>query len=192
MRARLSGPPRIAGRRIARTAAAAGAAALLLPAAATAHVVISPPFVNDGIKSTIAFRTPNERAPKATVGLTVVAPPGVAVDSAAAPPGWKASVSGSTVSWSGGRVTGRSTVDFPVTITAKVRAGTHPFAATQTYDDGATVKWSAGLSVLPATGAQTPKQHPWGAVAAAVAGLLVIGGSVLLLRRVRRAPVEQG
>jgi uncharacterized protein YcnI len=168
------------------------AAALALPAAARAHVVIAPPFVQDGIQSTIAFQTPNERPPHVTVGLSVTTPPGVAVDSAKAPKGWHAKISGSTVSWSGGRLTGRTTVDFPVTITAKVRAGTHPFAATQTYDDGATVKWNASLSVLPATGAQTPKQHPWGAFAAAVAGVLVIGGSVLLLRRARRAPVQQG
>jgi uncharacterized protein YcnI len=171
---------------------AAGTLALLWPAAAGAHVTIAPPFVQDGIKSTIAFQTPNERAPHATVGLSVTAPPGVAVDSAQAPKGWQAKISGSTVSWSGGKLTGRTTVDFPVTITAKVRAGTHPFAATQTYDDGAKVKWNAGLSVLPATGAQAPKQHPWGAFAAAVAGLLVIGGSVFLLRRVRRTPVQQG
>jgi hypothetical protein len=116
----------------------------------------------------------------------------VAVDSAKAPRGWTSKISGSTVSWTGGKLTGTSTVDFPVTITAKVRAGTHPFAATQTYDDGATVKWNAGLSVLPATGSQAPKQHPWGAVAAAVAGLLVIGGSVFLLRRARRAPLHEG
>jgi uncharacterized protein YcnI len=167
------------------------AAVLVLPVAAEAHVTIAPPFVQDGIKSTIAFQTPNERPPHATVALRVTAPPGVAVDSAKAPKGWQAKISGSTVSWIGGKLTGRTTVDFPVTITAKVRAGTHAFAATQTYDDGATVKWNAGLSVLPATGAQTPKQHPWGAVAAAVAGLLVIGGSVFLLRRARRAPLHQ-
>jgi uncharacterized protein YcnI len=168
------------------------AVALSLPAAAAAHVVIAPPFVQDGIQSTIAFQTPNERPPHATVGLSVTVPPGVAVDSAKAPKGWQAKISGSTVSWTGGKLTGRTTVDFPVTVTAKVRAGTHQFAATQTYDDGATVKWNAGLSVLPATGADTPKQHPWGAVAAAVAGLVVIGGSVWLLRRARREPVQQG
>ena len=170
----------------------AAAAALLLPAAAAAHVVIAPPFVQDGVESVIAFQTPNERPPHATVGLSVTAPPGVAVDSAKAPKGWHAKISGSTVSFAGGRLTGRTTLDFPVTITAKVRAGTHPFAATQTYDDGATVKWNAGLSVLPATGSQAPKQHPWGAVAAAVAGLFVIGGSILLLRRARRTPVATG
>lgn len=170
-----------------RVLLAAVAVALLLPAAAMAHVTIAPPFVQDGIKSTIAFQTPNERPPHATVALRVTAPPGVAVDSAKAPKGWQAKISGSTVSWSGGRLTGRTTVDFPVTITAKVRAGTHAFAATQTYDDGATVKWNAGLSVLPATGAQTPKQHPWGAVAAALAGLLVIGGE-----RLPAAPRPQG
>jgi len=175
-----------------RLALAAVVLALLLPAAALAHVTIAPPFVQDGIESTIAFQTPNERPPHATVRLKVTVPPGVAVDSAKAPKGWHAKISGSSVSWTGGKLTGRTTVDFPVTVTAKVRAGTHQFAATQTYDDGATVKWNTGLSVLPATGADTPKQHPWGAVAAGVAGLLVIGGSVWLLRRARREPVQQG
>jgi uncharacterized protein YcnI len=175
-----------------KRAAALVVLVLTFPAAAAAHVTIAPPFVQDGIESTIAFQTPNERSPHATVGLRVTAPPGVAVDSAKAPRGWTSKISGSTVSWTGGKLTGTSTVDFPVTITAKVRAGTHPFAATQTYDDGATVKWNAGLSVLPATGSQAPKQHPWGAVAAAVAGLLVIGGSVFLLRRARRAPLHEG
>ena len=132
------------------------------------------------------------RAAHATVRLSITAPPGVKVDSAKAPKGWKAQISGSKVSWSGGKLTGRSTVDFPVTVTARVRAGTHAFAATQFYDDGATVKWNAGLSILPATGAETPKQHPWGAVAAALVGLLVIGGSVVLLRRVRRSPIHEG
>ena len=32
-----------------------------------AHVTIAPPFVQDGIESTIAFQTPNERPPHATV-----------------------------------------------------------------------------------------------------------------------------
>lgn len=178
--------------RVVLAPVALAAVAGLLPGAADAHVTIAPPFVQDGIESTIAFQTPNERPPHTTVGLSVTAPPGVAVDAAKAPKGWQAKISGSTVSWSGGRLTGRTTIDFPLTITAKVRAGTHAFAATQTYDDGATVKWNAGLSVLPATGAATPKQHPWGAVAATFAGLLVIVGSVLLLRRARRAPVHEG
>ena len=72
-------------------------------------------------------------------------------------------MNGSTVSWSGGRLTGRTTVDFPVTITAR-SAPAPSLSAAQSYDDGATVKWNAGLSVLPATGAAAPKQHPWGAL----------------------------
>ena len=175
-----------------RRAAALAVLALAFPGAASAHVTIAPPFVQDGVESTIAFRTPNERAPHVTIRLSVTAPPGIAIDSAKAPKGWQMRISRSTVSWSGGRLSGRSTLDFPLTITAKVRAGTHPFTATQTYDDGATVKWDAGLSVLPATGAEAPKQHPWGAFAATVVGVLVIGGSVFLLRRVRRAPVHEG
>ena len=80
----------------------------------------------------------------------------------------------------------RTTRSLPLRITARVRAGTHAFAATQRYDDGATVNWNADLSVLPAAGAAAPKQHPWGALAAAVAGVAVIGGSVFVLRRARQ------
>jgi uncharacterized protein YcnI len=174
-----------------RLALAAVATALLLPAVAAAHVTIAPPFVQDGIASTIVFETPNERPPHATTALSVTAPPGIAVDGADAPSGWHARVNGSTVTWSGGRIEGRTTVRFPLRITARVRAGTNPFAAAQRYDDGATVKWNADLSVLPAAGAAAPQQHPWGALAAAVAGVAVIGGSVFVLRRVRRAPLQE-
>src|SRR5262245_2343296 len=174
-----------------RLVLAAAAAALLLPALAAAHVTIAPPFVQDGVETSITFETPNERPPHATTALSVTAPAGVAFGVASAPAGWKARVSGSKVTWSGGRIEGRSIVGFPVRVTAKVRAGTHPFNAVQTYDDGATVKWSAGLSVLPATGSAAPKQHPWGALAAAVAGALVIGGSVAVLRRTRRSALQE-
>ena len=163
----------------------------VLPDSALAHVTISPTYVEADKTSTIRFETPNERPPHATTALSVTAPPGIAVDGADAPAGWHARVNGSTVTWSGGRIEGRTTVRFPLRITARVRAGTRPFAAAQRYDDGATVKWNADLSVLPAAGAAAPQQHPWGALAAAVAGVAVIGGSVFVLRRVRRAPLQE-
>jgi hypothetical protein len=94
------------------------------------------------------------------------------------------------VAWTGGRIYGTRTVGFPVRVLARVRAGTYPFLSAQRYDDGATVKWKASLSVLPAQGDAAPKEHPWGAIAAAVAGVLVIGASLLAVRLLRRRTLQ--
>jgi uncharacterized protein YcnI len=174
-----------------RLALVAATIALVVPAAAAAHVTIAPPFVDDGVESEIAFATPNERPPHATITVRATAPPGISVVSATAPAGWREAVDGSTVTWSGGRLGDRTTASFPMRIVARVRAGTYAFTSVQTYDDGATVTWKASLSVLPAAGAAAPKQHPWGAVAAALAGIVVIGGSLLGLRLLRRRPLQE-
>ena len=166
------------------------AIALIVTSAAAAHVTISPPYVENGVETEIAFQTPNERPPHATVTLAVTAPPGISVDSAAAPPGWRADVSGSTVTWSGGRLEGRESVRFPLRVTARAHAGTHSFAAVQGYDDGARVEWKSDLSVLPATGAAAPKQHPWGALVAALVGAVVIGLSLVAVRAFRRRALQ--
>lgn len=164
--------------------------ALVMPAIVSAHVTIEPPFVEDGVESTISFATPNERPPHATTTVSVTAPPGIAVVSATAPAGWHAAVKGSTVSWTGGRLEDRATVSFPLRIRARVRAGTYAFEAAQRYDDGATVKWKSALSVLPASGSAAPKQHPWGALGAALAGVVVIAGSLVLVRVLRRRSLQ--
>ena len=115
----------------------ATAVALIIPAAACAHVTIQPSFVEDGVETEISFQTPNERPPNETISLSVKAPPGISIDSASSPPGWNADVSGSSVTWTGGRLVDRTTTSFPVRVTAKVRAGTYSFAATQAYSDNA-------------------------------------------------------
>jgi uncharacterized protein YcnI len=166
------------------------AIALIVPGAAEAHVTVLPPFVEDGVESKIAFATPSERFPHATIAVRVTAPPGISVVSASAPAGWKVTVSGSAVTWSGGRVEDRTIASFPVRILARIRAGAYAFTSVQTYDDGATVRWKADLSVLPASGAAAPQQHPWGAIGAAVAGLVVIAGSLFGLRFLRRRPLQ--
>ena len=161
----------------------ATAVALIIPAAAYAHVTIAPPFVEDGVETEISFETPNERPPNETISLSVKAPPGISIDSASSPPGWNANVSGSTVTWTGGRLVDRATTSFPVHITAKVRAGTYSFAATQTYSDNAKVKWNADLSVLPASGAAAPKEHPWTAVTVGVVVVLTTLVGLYFFRR---------
>jgi hypothetical protein len=166
------------------------ATALVVPAAAAAHVTVSPPFVEDGVASEIAFATPNERPPNATIALRATAPPGITVVSVTAPVGWKATVNGAIVTWSGGRLEDRTTAAFPMRILARVRAGTYAFRSVQTYDDGASVHWTADLSVLPAAGAAAPKQNPWGALVAALAGVIVIGGGLIVLRLLRRRTLQ--
>jgi uncharacterized protein YcnI len=173
-----------------KRALVAAAIALVLPTAAAAHVVVVPPFVESGTESKIAFAAPNERPPHAMILVRATAPPGISVVSATAPGGWKATVEGSTVTWSGGRLEDRTTAMFPVRILARVRAGAYAFTSAQTYDDGATVHWKADLSVLPATGAAAPEQDPWGAVGAALAGIVVIAGSLVGLRFLRRRPLQ--
>jgi len=164
---------------------------LVVPAAAAAHVTVSPPFVEDGVEAEIAFTTPNERPPHATTTVRVTAPPGISVVSATAPSGWQATVAGSSVTWFGGRLEDREAVTFRMRILARVRAGTYSFTSVQTYDDGATVRWKAALSVLPAAGAAAPKQHLWGAIGAALGGIAVIAGSLVGLRFLRRRSLQE-
>ena len=159
------------------------AAALLVPTAASAHVTIQPPFVEDGVKTEISFQTPNERPPNETISLSVKAPPGITIDSASSPPGWNARVNDSRVTWTGGRLLKRTTTAFPVRITAKVRAGTYSFAATQAYSDNRKVKWNADLIVLPASGAAAPKEHPWAAIVVVVVVVLSTVVGLYFFRR---------
>ena len=146
----------------------ATAVALLVPAAAYAHVTIQPPFVEDGVETEISFQTPNERPPNETISLSVKAPPGISIDSASSPPGWNADVSGSSVTWTGGRLVDRTTTSFPVHVTAKVRAGTYSFAATQKYSDNAEVKWNAAPERAPRLRRSRAEGAPWAAIGWAI------------------------
>ena len=167
------------------------AVALLAAGSAWAHVTISPPFVDVGTAATIAFETPNERPPHRTTALVVEAPAGVELAAAEPPSGWRLRLSGNTARWSGGTIAGRTVVRFPLSVTARIPAGTATFRATQTYDDGESVRWDAGLSVLPATGSAAPSQHLDRALAAGAVGLVVIAASFLALRLARRRPLQE-
>ena len=170
---------------------AAVLALLALPAAASAHVTMTPPFVDADAKTTVAFETPNERPPHATISLEVQAPPGVELDSATPPAGWKLELTQGTARWTGGRIGGERTVSFPLAVTARTRAGTEVFKAVQRYDDGESVRWEAGLTVLPAAGKEAPSQHLDRALAAGAVGLVVIAASFFALRLVRRRPLQE-
>jgi hypothetical protein len=182
-----------------RRAARPWAAAVLLTAAwslvaasrAEAHVTVDPPYVDAGARTTISFEMPNERPPHATISLEVKAPPGVELAAETPPAGWKLELQHDRARWTGGRIEGRRTVGFPLAVTARTRAGTELFKATQGYDDGESVRWDAGLSVLPAAGTDAPSQHLDRAVAAGAVGLVVIAASFLALRLLRRRPLQE-
>jgi len=164
---------------------------LVAASRADAHVTVTPPFVDAGTKTTISFEMPNERPRHATISLEVKAPPGIELESAAPPPGWKLELSGNRARWTGGRIEALRTVAFPLAITARTRAGTELFQATQGYDDGESVHWNAGLSVLPAAGAEAPSQHLDRALGAGAVGLAVIAASFLALRLLRRRSLQE-
>jgi hypothetical protein len=152
---------------------------------------MTPPFVDAGAKTTVSFELPNERPPHATVSLEVKAPPGVELASATPPAGWKLQLEHDRARWTGGRIEGRRTVAFPLAVTARTRAGTEIFRATQGYDDGESVRWDAGLTVLPAAGDAAPSQHLDRALLAGGVGLVVIAVSFLALRLLRRRPLQE-
>jgi uncharacterized protein YcnI len=158
---------------------------------ALAHVTIAPSYVDAGATSTITFETPNERPPHATISLSIEAPPGVAFSRVTPPAGWTLSLTTTSARWTGGRIGGRRTVGFPVRVLTRTRVGNQVFRAVQGYDDGRQVRWPATLSVLPATGAEASSQDRGRVIAASVAGLLVLAGSVLVLRRLRRPPLQE-
>ncbi len=90
------------------------------------------------------------------------------------------------MTWSGGRIESRDELVLPLRVLARTRAGTTSLVARQTYDDGASVRWAADLNVLPATGSAAPGERPWAAIAAAIVGVVVIAGSLLAIRVLRR------
>jgi hypothetical protein len=164
---------------------------LVAASRAEAHVTVAPPFVDADAKTTVSFEMPNERPPHATISLEVEAPPGVELASATPPAGWKLELTPDRARWTGGRIEGQRTVAFPIAVTARTRAGTEIFKATQGYDDGESVRWDAGLTVLPAAGKEAPSQHLDRAFAAGAVGLVVIAASFLVLRLFRRRPLQQ-
>jgi hypothetical protein len=139
----------------------------------------------------VSFEVRNERDGRATVALDLVPPAGVELKPEAPPLGWSASIRGSGVRWSGGRITGASALSFDAKVRASARAGSYAFTAVQRYDDGRTVDWEASFTVLPASGAAAPDEHVGRALVAGVAGLAIVVASLLLLHVLRRRRTDQ-
>ena len=149
-------------------------------------MTLSPPFVELDVPATVAFELPNERDGRATTALELTAHAGVTLGEADAPSGWQLELDGRTARWTGGRIEGEAMVSFPLVVTASGAPGTRTFTSRQRYDDGRTVRWSADLTVLPASPADEPVDRLDGRVIAGLIGLAVVAASVLVVLRLRR------
>jgi uncharacterized protein YcnI len=136
------------------TGALVVAGALALPASASAHASVSPPTVVKEQGQLFAVAVPGEEANDTTVKVEVDFPPGFAVDSFEAEPGWTRQVQATgageeadiqSATWTGGKVpTGEDAVFRFVAEPAK--AGDYTFRVQQTYGSGKVVEWSGDES----------------------------------------------
>jgi uncharacterized protein YcnI len=175
-----------------RGGARAGGAAvglLLLTPSAAAHVTVSPTSLEQGATVVVALGTPNEREGHTTVALAVELPPQVEIVSAVAPAGWVVEHTENTVTWSGGAIAGADAVEFPLELRGIGPVGAVELEARQRYEDGFVTTWQPQLTLTPATGDTAPPSHLGRATVAAVAGLVVVAASLLLVHRLRRRPV---
>lgn len=162
---------------------------MLAPAGALAHPALTPSAVNLGATARVVVEIPNERDGRATVGLTLSFAPGFTVVRALESPGWTATSGGRAASWRGGRIEGADAVDFAVELKAVAPTGTYDVALDQQYDDGRSVRTTAPITVLPALGGDaTPDQHVGRAVVAGIVGVVIVVGSLVGVRLLRRRP----
>jgi uncharacterized protein YcnI len=164
------------------------AVALVSVGVAAAHPALSPGSIEAGVATPIVAQVPNERRGHATTGVTLGFGKGFTVVKAAQVGSWSPRSETTDAAWRGGRISGSDQVDFPLTVEANVPAGSYDVTLLQAYDDGRSVTTKTQILVLPAAGENAPSEHPGRAIIAAIAGILVVGGSLVGLRALRRRP----
>lgn len=165
---------------------AAAGIALTAVSPALAHPALIPASLSVGTTTRIQAQIPNEREGRETIGLRLTFPVGFTVGEVESTGDWRGSGGGRSASWQGGRITGESAVAFALELTTEAATGTYDVVLEQRYDDGRAVTTRAGITVLPAVGEAAPDQHVGRAIAAAVAGLVVVVGTLVGLRSLRR------
>jgi uncharacterized protein YcnI len=122
----------------AAVAATVAVVAFARPADAFAHGTIRPALAAPGSTQDFTVVIPVTAQSPPVIGLSVAAPAGVRVLSAAsAPPRWSATVRSSTVTWRGGPIAPGSFDSFAFRASVPSTSGTISFTARELYADGA-------------------------------------------------------
>ena len=194
--------------RLSTASFATAAAALFLAPAAFAHVTLNPDKVPADSFSRFALRVPTEEAVP-TVKVSVQLPAGLDEVSFQPEPGWKRTVSGRVVTWSGGEIGPGEFDEFGVS--AHMPASPDKelvFPTTQTYANGKVVHWIGAessdapaprVTLQAAQGQTSTTPTPsaaakddnedgsdaalWLAIAALVTGVAALGLGIALWRR---------
>jgi uncharacterized protein YcnI len=116
-------------------------AALASAAAASAHAIVSPAVALDKKLQQFTLSVPTEKEGLATTEIELTVPAGFAIDSYEPSPGWKRAATGTSVTWTGGRVPTEEDAVFRFNASTS-EARTYTFDVRQTYSDGSVVDWS--------------------------------------------------
>jgi uncharacterized protein YcnI len=165
-------------------------AALVTASAASAHAIVSPPVALDKKLQQFTLSVPTEKEGATTTQVELKLPAGFAIDSYEPAPGWKRTVSGSTVRWAGGRVPTEEDAVFHFNASTS-GAHTYTFTVLQSYSNGEVVSWSGPESSdTPAPTVQVLSSFGGGdgtstlsIVALAVGAMGLIVGAVALATR---------
>jgi uncharacterized protein YcnI len=121
------------------------------------HVEVKPESADHGSTTTFTFTVPNEQDNAKTVKVEIRFPESTSFATVTPldVPGWTATSTAESVTWSGGAIAGEDKVDFAVTLGPAPASGeSMTFKALQTYDNGDVVRW-----IDEQTGAAEPP-HP--------------------------------
>lgn len=179
-------------RKTALVVAGAVATALAVALPALAHVTVSPAFLAADESTTLAFDAPNEREAEPMNALAVTLPPGLATVSGDQPEtvGWQLEVTDTEAVWSGGAVEAGESQLFELKVSASGEPTAVKITAEQRYASGASVQWTPAFTILPASG-ESPDQYIGRALVAAIVGLVLIGGSLVVARRLRQRTLQE-
>jgi uncharacterized protein YcnI len=176
--------------RVGRFAAVA-LAACAFPTTAFAHGTIRPALAAPGSTQDFTVVVPVTAQSPPVVGLSISAPAGVRVVSAASsPPRWSATVSGSTVMWRGGPIPPGSFDSFAFRASVPAEPGTISFSARELYTDGPAPPFKLNV-VLFADGRGDPQSADEGTRTLAIFALVisivavVLGAAALLISLAR-------
>jgi hypothetical protein len=153
---------------------------------------MSPAFLASGETATLRIDAPNERESEPMTALTIALPIGLVADPQNQPvtEGWRLEVAGGNATWTGGTTAPGEPASFELRVEASGEPGSVTIEAKQRYPSGATVSWTPAFTILPATDG-SPSQRPGRALVAAIVGLIVVGGGLVVAHRLRRRTLQE-